>query len=145
MNITHPLLASFGMLIVLSMRSVAEIQPPTFRETADRIIISGTRDFGKGPLPWTIAIKKSSVKSVTISTDDFILSRDTEAYKTKRYESPEEIQKLPAIITIVSDELKDGGANMTYDINGLNHASAPAMLEKILGATSNPGSVGGTK
>lgn len=145
MNTTRMLLASIGMLIALTASSIAEVQPPTFRETADRIIASGAYDFGKGPLPWTIAIKKSSIKSVTISTDTFALARGPEGNDHKRYESAEEIQQLPAIIIITTDEFASGGESKTYQITGLTHASAPAMLEKILGAASNPGAIGGTK
>lgn len=135
MRITPALLASIGTLIVLPGSSLAEVQPPTFRETADWIILSGSRDSDKVTLPWSFAIKKSSVKSVTISVDR-ISTQDLEVYKTKRFDSPE-IQQLPAIITITTDGLMADGANMGYQITGLTHGTAPAMLEKILGATSN--------
>lgn len=133
MKSTRTLLASIGMLIALSASSVAEVQPPTLRETSDWIIVSGYRDYGKGALPWTVAIKKSSVKSAVITTDDHLLSKED---SSKRFQSPEEIQQLPAVIRITTDELGPGGENSRYEITGLTHATAPAMLEKILGAAS---------
>ncbi len=131
MKSIRALFACFGMLITLVASSVAEAQQPTFRETADWIIISGFRDFGKGALPWTFAIRKDSVKSVTVWTDHGMIPSTDES---KRYEAQEEIQKLPAVIHVTTDELGTSGENKQYEICGLTHETAPAMLEKILEA-----------
>ncbi|MEI7913053.1 MAG: hypothetical protein WCK77_25825 [Verrucomicrobiota bacterium] len=136
------LIATIIMLTAFSSRSIAKENAPVLRENGAWVMISGTanpgRGYPKGTLPWTYAIRKSAVMSVCIQTDYEALHQAFGNELNYTNATPEEIQALPAVISITTTELAVQGASAsvykTYEIKGLTHASAPAMLEKILQA-----------
>ncbi|HEY1123668.1 MAG TPA: hypothetical protein VGE67_18775 [Haloferula sp.] len=132
MMTTRLLLATFSLAIALPTTLNAEVKAPTLRTTSEWLVISGYRDNGNGALPWTFALKKSSIKSISIWTD--LSKHPSENLKDI---TPEQIENLPASIYIVTDELDSSGANSRFEITGLTNASAPAMLEKLLDAASD--------
>ena len=130
---TRLLLATLSLALALPATLSAEITPPTFRTTNEWLIISGYRNYSDGNLPWTFAIKKSSIKSMSIWTDRSNLPSGPINATT-----PAQIDALPSTISITTDELDSSGANSRFEVTGLTNATAPALLEKLLEA------VGGT-
>lgn len=114
----------------------AEDPLPTIRENKEWIIISGIGFEDKGPLPWTHAIRKDTILSVIIQPEPNILYPDGVAGGKKFHGTPkDEITKLAARIEITTSELapSEGSTNKRYIIQGLTNATAPGILEKILG------------
>ncbi len=139
------LLACLGLLLASASRGFAADQEPILRETKDWIIISGISasagDPQNGPLPWSFAIKKSTILSVTLGTSHRVLSDKDHRPINYQDAAPEEIGKLPADVRIITSELT-GSGNKSFHIDGLTHASAPAMLEKIIAAAGSSGETG---
>ena len=127
------LIATLGLAIALPATLSAEVTPPTLRTTGEWLVISGYRDNGDGALPWTFAFKKSAIKSMSIWTD-----RSNLPPGPLNATTPAQIDALPASIYIVTDERDSSGANSRFEVTGLTNASAPAMLEKLLDAASDP-------
>lgn len=130
---TRLLIATLGLAITLPATLHAEVKPPTLRTTSEWIIISGFYDSGDSILPWTHALKKSSIKSITIWTD-----RSKHSSEQLKDLTPEKIDQLPATIYITTDERDTSGSNKRYEVAGLTNATAPAMLEKLLDAVGDP-------
>ena len=88
-------------------------------------------------MPWTYAIRASEVTSLRIETDT--LRADNPDRSTKRFHdaTEEEVRSVPAVIEITTRELTSGGEQRSYTVRGLNHATAPPLLGKILGAISD--------
>jgi len=116
-------------VIALPATLSAEIKPPTLRTTSQWLIISGYRTYSDSTLPWTFALRKNSIKSMSIWTD-----RSTLPPGPVNATTPAQINELPATISIITDELDSSGANSRYEVTGLTNATAPAMLEKLLEA-----------
>lgn len=131
------LVIALSMFGALGSLSAAEEKPPTFRQTAEWIIVSGNAADGgqRGPLPWTYAIRKSAVVSMCIETDIYAADQLNGGKDKKFHEATaEEIQAAPALIVITTTEVQGGGNFKYYCVRGLTHATAPAMLEKMLEA-----------
>lgn len=125
----------------------AAAEPPAIRETKDWIIISGIGFEGKGPLPWTHAIRKDTILSAGIRPDPSSLYPPDGGEKVYHNASAEEIAKLPVVIDVATTELaaRSASENKTYIITGLTNATAPAALEKILNAAKVPAEAGAGK
>ncbi len=135
------LIALAGLLLASTPPALAGEEEPTLRDTKDWIIISGVgADFGdpqNGPLPWSVAIKKSTILSVTIDTHHSAQADKDGRPISYRGASRDELYSLPANIRVATSELA-GSGNKVFHIGGLTHASAPLMLEKIIAATESP-------
>ena len=102
-------------------------------------------DSHRGVVPRSFAIRKQSIGSVQIDTAS-IIAGDREAQGgSVRYDQAtlEELQKVPAEITITTNERAADGGGMRWEIRGLTHGTAPAMREKILGMTGGASSKDG--
>lgn len=119
-------------------------EEPTIREAKDWIIISGTGFEEKGPLPWTRALRKDTILSLSIRPDPYTLfpSDDQGNRQEKKFhDTPkDQIPKLGAVIdiTIARTRGSDDSSNVIYTIEGLTNATAPAFLEKILELIQKP-------
>lgn len=127
--------------------SAAADEPPAIRETKDWIIISGIGFEGKGPLPWTHAIRKDTILSAGIQPDPSSLYPPSGGERVYHDASAEEIAKLPVVLNVTTTELDSANAsqNKTHMIRGLTNATAPAALEKILNAAKVPAEAGAGK
>ena len=137
------LIACLGILLASASQGDAADQEPSLRETKDWIVISGISDGENGPLPWSFAIKKSTILSVTIDTHHRVLFDNGKPVKY-RGASLEEIDNLPANIRVSTSELT-GSGNRIFHITGLTHATAPLLLEKMLAAIDSRDAVNGGK
>lgn len=121
-------------LFLPGLSKAAEPTPPVMKESNGWLIFSGTHENHRGVMPWTFSIRKSAIVSLEIETQSE-LPGDREAIGGNvRFDklTLEEIQKIPARISIVtSDRRSDGGATY-WELPGLTHGTAPAMMEKIL-------------
>jgi hypothetical protein len=91
---------------------------------------------------------KDTILSACIETDPHALYPPERPGGRHFYDtSPEEIQKLPAVIRITTTELTSSTSaqNKTHTITGLTHLTAPLMLEKIVAAIDSPQDPKGTK
>jgi hypothetical protein len=117
----------------------ADEKEPVIQQRNGWIIISGNAEDGgdRGPLPWTYAIRASAVTSVKIATD--VLRADNPDGSKKRFHdaTEEEIRAVPAFIEITTTELTSEGDYRRYQLRGLNHATAPPLLEKVLKAVTD--------
>ena len=139
MKITIPLAVAALMLGPTTLLDAVEANESAFRQNVDWIILSGNAEghSRRGPLPWIYAIRKSLVVSACIETDFSQVDQPGSPDEKKFNDASEdEIQKVPAMILITTSELAGDGAFKEYVIRGLTHATAPAMLEKILEATA---------
>lgn len=118
--------------LLLTSTIFAEPVPPTFRETPEWLIFSGFESQPEATIPWTHAIRKKSITSVSITVDTWAKIPKNSDDKPLLNLTPEALQKFPSSIVITTDERSDGGANKRYYIHGLTHGSAPALLDKIL-------------
>ena len=123
------------LLTLLPIHAVEE-KEPVIQQRNGWILISGNAEDGakRGPLPWTYAIKASAITSIRIETDT--LRADNPDGTTKRFQdaTDEDVRSVPAVIEITTTELTSGGDYRRYTVRGLNHATAPPLLERILGA-----------
>ena len=120
--------------------AAAEATPPTLRRSADWIILSGIADTGhrEGPVPWTHAIRGSLITSVSIHPDYLLLENTGPGPNDYHPKTAEELQAMPAEISITTSELGRDGRFKTYDIRGLTFAAAPAFMDRILAAAGTP-------
>ena len=139
-------IAYIGLFLASGALGFAGNEDVAMHESREWVIISGTGFEDKGPLPWTYAIKKSTILSACIQTDPRILYPQ-EGPRQFHDTTPEEVEKLPAIIRITTTELTSSTSpqNKTHTISGLTHATAPLMLEKILAAIDSRDAVNGGK
>jgi len=146
--LTNPLRFTSTMksIIATAILLAASILPsfaeePTIREAKDWIIISGTGYEQSGPLPWTHAIRKDLILSVTIEPSVSVIYPEDKG-PMKFHDTPKaEIAKLAAAIEITTSELPPGSgapSNKRYTIEGFTNATAPAFLDKILEAIQKP-------
>ena len=130
------IIATVVLLAASILPTLAE--EPTIREAKDWIIISGTGFEEKGPLPWTRAIRKDTILSLSIRPDPYTLfpiDNQGNRQEKKFHDTPkDQIPKLGAVIdiTIARTRDSDDSSNVIYTIEGLSNATAPAFLEKIL-------------
>lgn len=119
-------------------------EEPTIREAKDWIIISGTGFEEKGPLPWTRAIRKDTILSLSIRPDPYTLypiDDQGNRQEKKFHDTPKaQIPKLGAVIdiTIARTKGSDDSGNVIYTIEGFTNTTAPVFLEKILEAIQKP-------
>ena len=130
---TRILIATLGLAIALPANLNAEDKTPTLRANGEWLVISGYRTYSDATLPFLFAIKKKSIKAMSIWTE-----RSNLPNKPLEVTTPAQIDALPATISITTDELDSSGANSRYEVTGLTHATAPAMLQKLLDAVSDP-------
>jgi hypothetical protein len=117
-------------------------EEPTIREAKEWIIISGTGFEQSGPLPWTHAIRKDLILSVTIQPSASLIYPEGKG-PMKFHDTPkDDISKLAAAIEITTSESPPdsrGSFNKRYTIEGFTNATAPAFLDKILELIQKPG------
>ena len=145
MKTTRLFAVTLALLLPSSLSEAAEPSAPVLKESGEWIVISMVSDSHRGVVPRSFAIRKQSIVSVQIDTAS-IIAGDREAQGgSVRYDQAtlEELQKVPAEITITTNERAADGGGMRWEIRGLTHETAPAMLEKILGMTGGASSKDG--
>lgn len=116
------------LFLVLALPCHAQAKPPVLEVSGDWLIISFTVTGDLGTDVVTVALRKSAISSITIHTD-FSKSKPEDAPKNL---TPEQIQALPAHLTITTTERNDQGGYRYYAIGGLTHATAPAFMKQVL-------------